>query len=193
LENNDYLYCRYFFTFGDDWEILGGLDNGLSQIACHNHLSVDGEVVWNFPVDISFKATNIHGWPRIAVGVYGIDFFGRDVIRGYGSALVPMQSGLHKVKVEMYKPIANSALNQLASWIMGNPPEFFDLRFVSQSEGREVSRVQHSGHVDLSFQVNVKGMLTLPNILFRFHYLTMCFYFFSFFVYEGLEKFGFNC
>lgn len=128
LENNDYLYCRYFFTFGDDWEILGGLDNGLSQIACHNHLSVDGEVVWNFPVDISFKATNIHGWPRIAVGVYGIDFFGRDVIRGYGSALVPMQSGLHKVKVEMYKPIANSALNQLASWIMGNPPEVSSIK-----------------------------------------------------------------
>lgn len=123
LENNDYLYCRYFITYGDDWDILGGLDNGLSQIACHNHLSVDGEVVWNFPLDISFKSTNIHGWPRIAVGVYGIDFFGRDVIRGYGSALVPMQSGTHQVRVEMYRPIANSVLNQFASWIMGNPPE----------------------------------------------------------------------
>lgn len=31
-----------------------------------------------------------------------------------------------------------------------------------------MSRVQHSGHVDLSFQVNVKGMLTLPNFTSSF-------------------------
>lgn len=123
LDNQDYLYCRYFFTCGDDWDIVGGLDNGLSQIACHNHLTVDGTVVWNFPLDISFKSTNVHGWPRIAIGVYGIDFFGRDVIRGYGSALVPLQAGLHTITVDMYRPLANSSLNQLASWFMGNPPE----------------------------------------------------------------------
>lgn len=35
--------------------------------------------------------------------------------------------------------------------------QFFDLRFVSQAEGREVSRVQHTGHVDINFQINVKG------------------------------------
>jgi B9 domain-containing protein 1 len=123
LNNHDYLYCRYYFTCGDDWEIIGGLDNGLSQVACQNNMVIDGSVVWNFPIDLSFKSTNIHGWPRIAVGVYGIDFFGRDVVRGYGSVLVPMQPGTHELKMEMFRPVANSTLNEIAAWIFGNPPE----------------------------------------------------------------------
>lgn len=123
FDDLDYLYCRYCFTSGEDWEILGGLDNGLSQIACRNHLSQSPDVTWNFPVDISFKSTNVHGWPRIAISVYGLDYFGRDIIRGYGSALVPLQPGSHTVEVQMFRPVGNSLLNEWLSWLMGNPPE----------------------------------------------------------------------
>ncbi len=123
FEDKDYLYCRYCFTYGSDWEILSGLDNGLSQTACRNALSADNAVVWNFPVDVSFKSTNVHGWPRIALSVYGIDYFGRDVVRGYGSVPVPLQPGVHKLEVEMFRPLSSSSLNSVLSWLMGNPPE----------------------------------------------------------------------
>jgi B9 domain-containing protein 1 len=123
FEHHDYLYCRYIFCYGNDWEILGGIDNGLSQTACQNTLTTDRGVVWNFPIDVSFKSTNLSGWPRLAVSVYGMDYFGRDVIRGYGSLLVPLKPGIHHLTVEMFKPIANSTLNQFLSWISGNPPE----------------------------------------------------------------------
>ena len=26
-------------------------------------------VVWNFPIDVKFKSTNVFGWPRIAISV----------------------------------------------------------------------------------------------------------------------------
>jgi B9 domain-containing protein 1 len=159
IDNEDFLYCRYIVCYGSDWEVVGGIDNGLSQTACQNHLNSEGSVVWNFPIDVTLKSTNLHGWPRIAISVYGMDFFGRDIIRGYGSLLVPLKPGVHKINVDMFKPIANSSLNSVLGWLTGNPPEFFDTRFVSQGEGREVTRVQSCGTVTVSIQVVMKGEL----------------------------------
>lgn len=89
----------------------------------------DDGVVWNFPVDVTFKSTNVHGWPRIALSTYGIDSLGRDVVRGYGSALVPLSPGQHVIDVDMYVPLATSTFNQVMSWLMGNPPEVRKLIF----------------------------------------------------------------
>ena len=187
----DYLYCRYTFHFGNDWSIASGLDTGLSQTSCKNSSRPEDPIAWNFPVDITFKSTNVFGWPRIALSVYGIDFLGRDVIRGYGSVLIPLSAGQHQLEVEMYAPLATSALNQFASMIMGNPPEvslrsikmsyhtmsdgvylsllshspqFFDSKFVCQGEGREVSRVQSTGRVILNLNVVTKGTNILKRV-----------------------------
>lgn len=46
-----------------------GLDTGLSQIAKRAAFSDESFVIWNFPIDTKFKATNPFGWPRIAVSV----------------------------------------------------------------------------------------------------------------------------
>lgn len=45
-----------------------GVDAGLSQIA-RKSSGEDSTVVWNFPIDLTFKSTNAFGWPRIAISV----------------------------------------------------------------------------------------------------------------------------
>ena len=65
----DNLYCRYTLTFGHDWYIIHGPDTGLSQIARKSGSGQDMCVVWNFPIDITFKSTNAFGWPRLAISV----------------------------------------------------------------------------------------------------------------------------
>jgi len=154
----DNLYCRYAFHFGNDWEVNAGVETGLSQIARKAPTHYEQGVVWNFPIDVTFKSTNVYGWPRIAISVYGIDYLGRDVVRGYGSALVPLTPGQHVIEVDTYTPVATSTFNQLMSWLLGNPPEFFDSKFVCQGEGREVTRVQGTGVVRLKINVTSKGM-----------------------------------
>ncbi|XP_011705220.1 PREDICTED: B9 domain-containing protein 1 [Wasmannia auropunctata] len=52
--------------------------------------------VWNFPLDITFKSTNPHGWPQLIMSIYGLDFFGHDVIRGYGVCHLPLKTGHHE-------------------------------------------------------------------------------------------------
>jgi hypothetical protein len=52
-----------------------------------------------------------------------MDYFGRDIIEGYGSLLIPLKPGVHNLSVNMFKPVANSSLNQFLGWLSGNPPE----------------------------------------------------------------------
>jgi B9 domain-containing protein 1 len=154
----DDIYCRYAFHLGHDWSVAAGIDTGLSQTSRKMPGQFDGGVVWNFPIDVTFKSTNVYGWPRIAISVYGLDFLGRDVVRGYGSVLVPLTPGQHILEVDSYTPVATSAFNQAFAWLMGNPPEFFDSKFVCQGDGREVTRVQSTGTVRVKLNITTKNM-----------------------------------
>ena len=57
------------------------------------------------------------------IQVYGVDFLGRDVVRGYGSALVPLSNGVHVIDVETYVPIGSSVYNNWIAWLYGTPAE----------------------------------------------------------------------
>ncbi|KAJ1548963.1 B9 domain-containing protein 1 [Cladochytrium tenue] len=145
---------------------MEGLEDGLTQIArtaTHAAFGVAAyetgsgarPCVWNFPLDIAFRSTNPFGWPQIVLCIYGLDEFGRDVVRGYGCARMPLQ---HTLYVPAFVPVATSPLNALLSWIAGRPPEFLDSRFVARNSGREVTRVRSKGSVKLVLNVVTKGM-----------------------------------
>jgi B9 domain-containing protein 1 len=123
-------YLRYQVVAGEDWQVLDGLEEGITQASranqgapgmmhsllehafgharppaklLHTHpprnphvcsrAALEPLLVWNFPVDITFKATNAFGWPQLIVAVYGLDGFGRDVVKGYGCTHLPICSG----------------------------------------------------------------------------------------------------
>ena len=70
------VVCHYEFVCGADWQHVSGPPTGESQ-AARNETGAEDEptVVWNFPIDVTYKSTNPMGWPRIVVNV-------RDVQRG---------------------------------------------------------------------------------------------------------------
>jgi B9 domain-containing protein 1 len=117
--------------------------------------------VWNFPLDLTFKSTNLFGWPQLVVSVYGLDSFGREVVRGYGAVHVPVSPGSHSRAIPMFVPESSSKLQKFTSWIMGRRPEFIDAKFVAQGESREVTRVRSQGSITVKFNVVTKGMRKL--------------------------------
>lgn len=153
----DNLYCKYSFTHGNDWSIVAGVEEGITQIT---RKSFDPRqlLVWNFPLELTFKSTNAFGWPQLVLSIYGIDEFGRDVVRGYGTVHVPVAAGQHHRDVPVFVPRSSSGAQSFTSWLMGQQPEFVDAKFVSQGEGREVTRVQSQGTVNVTFQVVMKDM-----------------------------------
>ena len=172
---NDQLYCRYSFSYGPDWEVVHGVSMGLSQIGrrgmmlCNSggaafgggHDDCGNAIVWNFPIEISFQSTNPHGWPRLVVSVYGMDFMGRDVVRGYASLLLPPRPGAHTRYLRIYRPVSGSAFGQILNWLMGTSPEYYDSKMVARGEGRAVTRVVSDDRaVKVNLMVTVKDLPT---------------------------------
>lgn len=115
--------------------------------------------VWNFPVDVTFRATGAHGWPQIVLSVYGTDAFGRaDMIVGYGAVHLPMAPGRHELYIRTFRPLASSLYQRLMSFVLGQRAEFRDSQFPSKSEGRDVTRVQSYGCVKVVVDVTLQGM-----------------------------------
>ncbi|KAJ8614435.1 hypothetical protein CTAYLR_000780 [Chrysophaeum taylorii] len=153
----DDLYVRYCFSFGSDWSVVDGVETGLTQVA-RKAPGPDKSVVWNYPIDISFKSINAFGWPRLCVSVYGLDAFGRDVIRGYASILIPCSNGEYQRTAQVYVPVPSSLWQRLMCWVQGTYPEFYDPTFVAKSENREVARVAPTGFVKVKFSIETKFM-----------------------------------
>ncbi|KAL5018172.1 hypothetical protein ScPMuIL_003894 [Solemya velum] len=156
----DDIYCKYCFTYGPDWIITSGLEEGITQITKKSQ-DERQHFVWNFPLDVTFKSTNPYGWPQLVIHAYGIDMFGTEVVRGYGVCHVPIIPGRHKQRVPMFVPESSSQLQKFTSWILGRRPEYVDPRVVAQGEGREVTRVRSQGFVTVSFNIVMKDMKKL--------------------------------
>ncbi|KAI8920373.1 B9 domain-containing protein 1 isoform b [Powellomyces hirtus] len=162
----DNLYCKFSTLNGPDWVVVSGVEEGITQQSLSSPLpSFTGQphtlarpCVWNFPLDLAFKATNAYGWPQLILTVYGPDALGRDVVRGYGSIRLPRTPGIHTIYTPMFVPLASTYFNGFLSWIRGRLPEFRDSRFVGRSEGRDVVCVRSQGTVKVTVNIGTKDM-----------------------------------
>ena len=153
----DNAYCKYSFSYGPDWRPIQGVEQGISQISRKAGGS-NQLIVWNFPIDIAFQSTNAHGWPRLVVSVYNLDFMGRDVVRGYACILVPPFPGRYVRYAKMFVPCSTSMMQGFLAWLSGNRPEFYHAKFISQGKDREVTRVSSSGVVKVVLNVTAMGL-----------------------------------
>lgn len=53
------LFCRYDVIAGGDWELVSGVRSGITQ--CANGGTRTDEIVFNMPIECTFKSTNIFG------------------------------------------------------------------------------------------------------------------------------------
>lgn len=53
------IFIRFDIVAGDDWEMVSGVKSGITQ--CANVGRNSELVVFNMPIECTFKSTNIHG------------------------------------------------------------------------------------------------------------------------------------
>jgi len=157
MQAGDDLYVRYCIVFGKDWKFLHGIERGTSQIA-RRPSGEDAVFVWNHPLDLTVKSTNVFGWPRLVVSVIGHSLTGKEIIKGYGCVNLPTTSGRHTRYINLYTPKSSSLCLRLTSWLMGTPPEFFEPTFIAQGVGRGVTRVTSSGTAKVVLNISTKDM-----------------------------------
>jgi len=153
----DGLVCKYSWSYGRDWGIKLGLNNAISQRGTKTSAG-DQLIVWNFPVDCTFQSTEPFGWPQINLRTFGSDFYGRDVIRGYGAVHVPTQPGRHTLYVKMFAPQSSSPLQQFLSYMSGKLPEYQNPKFASEGKLRSVTRSHSVGTVKITVNVILNNL-----------------------------------
>ncbi|CAH8435846.1 unnamed protein product [Dicrocoelium dendriticum] len=160
----NYIWLKYCFVTGVDWMNIAGIQEGMTQTSLKGPSEGHGHV-FNFPIDVSWKSTNPFGWPQIIVHAYGVDIFGKDVVRGYGAVHIPMEPGRHERRVAMFVPQSSSKLMQLSAWFTGKRPEFVNPKVIASGDGRGMTKVQTQGFVDLVFNVATKNMRQLGYVV----------------------------
>lgn len=153
--NDNNLYCKYCFFYGEDWQNVCGQEESCSQIAIKS-INSNGKLVWNLPIDVTFRSTNPFKWPSLIVSVYGADPLGNDVVRGYATTHIPPIAGYHEQQLAAFVPKSSSMINALHSWFSGKKAEFLDPRIVAQGKDRAVLRVSTKGTIYLSMNVVLK-------------------------------------
>jgi len=144
---------------GVDWTVIEGMEQGISQIGS-TLTELGSVIVLNFPLEIVYKSVNIFGWPQLTISVYGPDFLGRDVVKGYGSVHIPTVPGRYETNVPMFTPLPLSLMDRFTTTLTGQVTEFFDSKFVSRGPGREVTRVTSFGTVKVLWNVMTKNTST---------------------------------
>ena len=68
------MYVKYSVSHGPDWTTVYGLEHGISQIAKKRPGEDQQVLVWNYPIDITFRSVNASGWPQIVFRCHYVTF-----------------------------------------------------------------------------------------------------------------------
>ena len=88
IPDNDGICIKFDILHGTEWVVKSGNETGVSQHA-YKSMSTNDRVVWNFPFEMTYRMNDIPGWPKIVLSLTCRDFWGRDIICGYGIMHVP--------------------------------------------------------------------------------------------------------
>lgn len=123
-------------------------------------LNDDLDFIWNLPIELTMNSTNVYGWPQLIVSVYGLNFFGLDVIRGYGHIHLPPIPGRHELKINLFRPKSSTLLGEISCYLGGKRPEFLDFKCVAEGEGRDILHFEsEKGEVIVQLDVIIKDMI----------------------------------
>lgn len=107
---------------------------------------------------MSLKSTNPFGWPKLIVMLTIPKGKGDDEVVGYGWTHVPMQNGRQSIEIPMFKPKSTSFIQQILAKLSRSPIELIDPKFVTESEGRAVTRMQSEGKIRVTFDTIIKDL-----------------------------------
>ncbi|KAM3727399.1 B9 domain-containing protein [Dirofilaria immitis] len=164
----DNFYCKYSYVYGIDWKQVSGIHEGLSARCERNH-SGDNSITVGMPLEATFASSNPFGWPQIVLSCYGTDFFGNDVVCGYGAVHIPTVPGR---KIALFVPEASTTLQRFIGWLTGRRAEFVDARIVASADGRHVTKVRSQGSMTITMDIILKDMKkygydVIPTSLYR--------------------------
>ena len=146
--------CSWRFVHRSGSAIVEGDTSGESVVAMLPSFA-PGFLTWNHPVDIHMAIRSFDALPSFQFTIRGKDHHCRSAFIGYGSANVPLQPGLHHIKVRIWRPLAKpSWMERARVWLLDAAPELVDAGTEMTSIAKRGSLSYETvGHVSLCLNV----------------------------------------
>ncbi|EDV43076.1 uncharacterized protein Dana_GF18301 [Drosophila ananassae] len=131
--DKEFVFLRYELVAGPDWQLASGPQHGLTQLATNRSGHFNEPIVFNMPIEVTYKSTSPFGWPQILVSVFGRNGSqGRETLLGYAHVHLPVfgsrrpAENLELVQTPILMPKCPSMLADITSWLLRREPELKD-------------------------------------------------------------------
>ncbi|XP_059222413.1 B9 domain-containing protein 1 [Stomoxys calcitrans] len=157
------IFCRYEAFAGPDWELVSGTKNGITQLASNRNGNFNDPIVFNMPIELTYRSTNVFGWPQLIVCVYGRTRWGIETSLGYSRLHVPVfGSGTNqRIVAPILKPRCSNAMADVTSWITGRNPELKDSKILLDNTKTKGLSIESYGEIEFVLNVITRGSARL--------------------------------
>ncbi|XP_075157425.1 B9 domain-containing protein 1 [Haematobia irritans] len=157
------IFCRYESFAGSDWELVSGIKNGITQSASNKNGNFNDPIVFNMPIELTYRSTNVFGWPQLIVCVYGRTRWGIETSLGYSRLHIPVfGSGVNqRIRAPILKPRCSNAMADITSWISGRNPELKDSKILLDNNKTKGLSIESYGEIELVLNVITRGSIRL--------------------------------
>ncbi|XP_017118822.1 B9 domain-containing protein 1 isoform X2 [Drosophila elegans] len=138
--DKEFVFLRYELVAGPDWQLSSGPRHGLTQMATNRRGHFNEPIVFNMPIEVTYKSTSPFGWPQILASVFGRNGAGREVLLGYAHIHLPVfgarrpaeQTELLQAPILM--PKCPNMMADITSWLLRREPELKDPKVLLDSQ-----------------------------------------------------------
>ena len=153
----DRVFCKYeLTTTGSNWSAIYGDTDGQTQLGISTTNAEYSGHVFAHPIDVTYSASGLIGWPKLRLEVWVQDEFGRNQLGGYGMVHIPTTPGMHSIDVVTWRP-EGSLLDTISTAFIGGNPMLVNPDIVVRSDDRMELNTVSCGTVHLDLQILLNG------------------------------------
>ncbi|KAH8295112.1 hypothetical protein KR018_007269 [Drosophila ironensis] len=162
--DREYVFLRYELVAGPDWQLASGPQHGLTQLATNRSGHFNEPIVFNMPIEVTYKSTSPFGWPQILVSVFGRNgILGRETLLGYAHVHLPVFSSRRPaeqpelMQAPILRPKCPSMMADVTSWLLRREPELKDPKVLLDNLKCKGLSMESYGSLELQMSAVMRG------------------------------------
>ncbi|KAH8389370.1 B9 domain-containing protein 1 [Drosophila serrata] len=161
--DKEFVFLRYELIAGPDWQLASGPQHGLTQLATNKSGHFNEPIVFNMPIEVTYRSTSPYGWPQILVSVFGRSGLGRESLLGYAHIHLPVFGSrrpaeqMEQLQAPILMPKCPNMIADVTSWLLRREPELKDPKVLLDNLKCKGLAMESYGSLDFQLSSVMRG------------------------------------
>ncbi|KAL7728235.1 hypothetical protein ACLKA6_005648 [Drosophila palustris] len=162
--DKEFIFCRYELIAGPDWQLASGPQHGLTQMSTNKSGHFNDKIVFNMPIEVTYKSTSPFGWPQILISVFGQSGGRDESLLGYAHVHLPVfgsrphgEQSSSLSEVPILTPRCQNMLGDVTSWLLRRQPELKDPKVLLDNLQSKGLSMESYGTLELQLHTIMRG------------------------------------